>query len=89
MATLNTELFRGNIITSRVRLARNLVGYPFRVTDVASAKEIIKKVNRAVVKCDTFNLYNVGSLDPITLVAMKERHLISQNLIDNVECGAA
>lgn len=89
MATFNTELFRGNIITSRVRLARNLVGYPFRVKDVANAKDIIKKVNRALIKCDTFNLYNVGNLDAITLEAMKERHLISQNLIENPECGAA
>ncbi|MBQ8197112.1 MAG: ATP--guanido phosphotransferase [Clostridia bacterium] len=89
MPTFNTELFRGNIITSRVRLARNLVGYPFRVKDVAEARDIIKKVNRALIKCDTFNLYNVGNLDAITLEAMKERHLISQNLIDNPECGAA
>jgi len=89
MPTFNTELFRGNIITSRVRLARNLVGYTFRVKDVAEARDIIKKVNRALIKCDTFNLYNVGNLDAITLEAMKERHLISQNLIDNPECGAA
>ena len=83
MATINPELFLGNIITSRVRLARNLAGYPFRVTDEKSAKEIIKKVNRAVIKCDTFNLFNVRSVDDITLEAMRERHLISTNLIEN------
>ena len=83
MATINPELFLGNIITSRVRLARNLVGYPFHVRDEKSAREIIKKVNRAVIKCDTFNLYNVRSVDDITLEAMRERHLISTNLIEN------
>ncbi len=89
MATINPDIFRGNIITSRVRLARNIVGYPFNVRDVAQAKEIIKKVNRAVVKCDTFNLYNVNSLDAMTLEAMKERHLISKYLIENSSFGAA
>ena len=89
MATFNPDFYKGNIVMSRVRLARNLVGYPFSVREVAQAKEIIKKVNRALVKCDTFNLYSVGSLDAITLEAMKERHLISQNLIENRESGAA
>lgn len=89
MPTINPDNFQGNIITSRVRLARNINGYPFNVKEIGTAKEIIKKVNRAVVKCDTFNLYNVNSLDSITLEAMKERHLISNYLIEKSLCGAA
>ena len=84
-----SEIFAGSIIMSRVRLARNLEGYPFKVKDVPTAKEIIKKVNRAVVKCDTFNLFYTANLTATELEAMKERHLISQNLIDNRDCGAA
>ena len=84
----NPDLYAGNIIMSRVRLARNLENCPFYVTDEHQAREIIKAVNRALVKCDTFNLYNVASLSEIKLEAMKERHLISQNLMDNKRCGA-
>lgn len=89
MSIVSTDISVGSIIMSRVRLARNLKGYPFKVRDVQTAKEIVKKVNRAVVKCDTFNLYYASNLSLTTLEAMKERHLISQNLIDNRECGAA
>jgi len=83
------DIYAGNIIMSRVRLARNLNGYPFKVRDVGVAREIVKKVNRALVKTDTFDLFFMSNLSEMKLEAMKERHLISQNLMDNRECGAA
>lgn len=89
MAGLSPDLTDGIIIRSRVRLARNLKGYPFRIDDVAVARDIVKKVNRALVKADTFNLYFVSNLSEIKLSAMQERYLISRNLIENRECGAA
>lgn len=89
MSTVNTELYRGSIVMSRVRLARNIRGYPFAIRDARLAKEVVKKVNRALVKCDTFNLYYMANFSDIKLEAMKERHLISQYLIDNRDCGAA
>ncbi len=79
----------GSIIMTRVRLARNLAGYPFKIKSTAEAKEIVKKVNRALVRTDTFDLFFMSNLSEIKLEAMKERHLISQNLIDNRACGAA
>lgn len=85
---INPDLYAGNIIMSRVRLARNVKGYPFKITDPKDAKEIVKKVNRALVKTDTFNLYFVANLTDTKLEAMKERHIISQNLIDNPSTGA-
>ena len=88
MEILNPDLFNGNIIMSRIRLARNIKDMPFSLDPIA-AREVVKKVNRALVKADTFNLYFVSNLDDITLEAMKEKHLISQNLIENRECGAA
>ena len=89
MENFNPDKFAGNIIMSRIRLARNLSGYPFKVTDPTLGKEIVKKVNRALVRADTFNLYFMSNLTEIKLEAMKERHLISQNLIENRACGAA
>ena len=89
MATLNPDIFKGNIVMSRVRLARNLKNYPFKVENPALAKDLVKKVYRALVKSDTFNLYFMSNMSDVKLEAMKERHLISQNLIDNRSCGAA
>lgn len=88
MITTNHDLYSGNIMMTRIRLARNLTEYPFRITDTALAKEIVKKVNRALVRTDTFNLLFVSNFSEMKLESMKERHLISQNLIDNRDCGA-
>ena len=87
--SLGLDIYAGNIIMSRVRLARNLVGYPFKVRDVEVAKDIAKKVYRALVKADTFSMFYASNLTGMALEAMKERHLISQNLIDNKDCGVA
>ena len=84
----NPDLYSGNIVMSRVRLARNLENCPFLVKSEKVAREIVKEVNRALIKCGTFNLYQMSNLSDIKLEAMKERHLISQNLIDNKKCGA-
>lgn len=88
MKEYNPDLYNGNIIMTRIRLARNLSDRPFRITDPAAAREVVKSVNRALVKADTFNLYYIKNLDELTLESMKERHLISKNLIENVENGA-
>lgn len=89
MATITPDFYKGTIIMSRVRLARNLNGYPFKITNPTVAKDIVKKVNRALVKSDTFNLYFMSNMSDLKLEAMKERHLISQNLIENRFSGAA
>ena len=89
MENVNLDLYYGNVIMSRIRLARNIDGYPFKIKDVQKAKEIVKMVNRALVKSDTFNLYSMSNLSDMKLEAMKERHLISTNLMDNRECGVA
>ncbi len=88
MAVLNPDIYTGNIVMTRVRLARNLKGYPFKVQNPETAREIVTKVNRALVRTDTFSLYFMSKQSALKLEAMKERHLISQNLIDNRACGA-
>ena len=82
------ELYRGNVVMTRVRLARNLRDYPFR-NNAVDAKEIVKKVNRALLKCDTFNLLFMSNFDMLSLESLKEQHLISQALIENKVSGAA
>ena len=88
MSVIIPELLSGTIVTTRIRLARNLNGYPFRISDTEKAKEIVRKVNRALVRCDTFKLFFMSNMTDLKLEAMKERHLISTNLIENRECGA-
>ena len=87
--SITPDVFNGIIIKSRVRLARNLEGYSFRIQNPETAREIVKKVNRALVKCGTFNLFFASNLSGIQLEAMRERHLISNELIENRDCGAA
>lgn len=89
MAIISPDLYRGNVVTSRVRLARNVEGFPFKIRNEKLAHEIVKKVNRALVKCDTFNLYYMANLKGLELEAMKERNVISPALIENRTCGAA
>ncbi|MBR5192356.1 MAG: ATP--guanido phosphotransferase [Clostridia bacterium] len=88
MPSIMPEITNGIIIMSRVRLARNINGCPFRITDKSLAKNVVKTVNRALVKTDTFNLYYMENLTTLVKESMKERHLVSENLIKNVECGA-
>ena len=82
------ELIEGIVVTTRVRFARNLKDYPFRITDPVFSREVVKSVNRALVKCDTFNLVFTANLSDLTLEAMKEKHLISNALIENKKFGA-
>lgn len=89
MEIKNPALYDGNVIISRIRLARNVSGYPFKIKDSLLAKDLVKKVYRALVRADTFNLFYVSNLSDVKLEAMKERHLISQNLVENYDCGAA
>ena len=83
------DFLEGIVITTRVRFARNLKNYPFRITNVDTAREIVKKVNRALVKCDTFNLLFASNFNQLTLEAMKEKHLISNAFIENRKFSAA
>ncbi|MBR2871466.1 MAG: ATP--guanido phosphotransferase [Clostridia bacterium] len=89
MKPIHPEILEGIVVKTRIRLARNLTDYPFRIKDENVAREIIQQVNRALVKCDTFNLYLTKNLSDMDLEAMRETHLISNSLIENREFGAA
>ncbi len=87
--TMIPDLLSGNIIKTRIRLARNLNGYPFKVEDQSVSHDIVKRVNRALLKCDTFDLFFMKNLSDLRLEAMKERYVISNALIENREFGSA
>ena len=49
MAILSPDSYRGNVVTSRIRLARNVEGFPFKIRDERLARELVKKSFDAVV----------------------------------------
>ncbi|MDO5123354.1 MAG: protein arginine kinase [Eubacteriales bacterium] len=66
-------------VSSRIRLARNLSGYPFpnRLSDSGKA-EVVEKVKEAVESLSTKLMFvELSDLSQNSLVAMVERHLIS------------
>ena len=65
------------VISSRVRLARNLNGYPFAShLDAAGANEIIEKVS-APLESAGFRKINFADLSPIMTTSYVERHYVS------------
>lgn len=65
------------VVSTRVRLARNLKDYPFALRlDEASANELIEKV-RAVPEMSTYSYTDFTKLSPIYAAALAERHIVS------------
>ena len=65
------------VISTRVRLARNINGYPFASKlDAAGANEIIEKVS-APLEAAGFRKINFADLSPIMATSYVERHYVS------------
>lgn len=78
-----------NVITSRVRLARNLRGLPFRLTDEILAERLGRQIFRSVSQEDDFRFVKLSDCSKEKLCALKEKNLISNALIDNRRCAQA
>jgi len=81
------ETYHGIIISSRVRLARNLRNYNFpnRLSDNDSLK-VIDRIAEVIVSAneddvDLFKKIDMHSISQIDKIAMMERHIISPNFI--------
>ncbi|MBE7088799.1 MAG: ATP--guanido phosphotransferase [Clostridiales bacterium] len=81
----------GTQVSTRIRLARNLEGYPFpsHLKDERKAKEIIRQVSAALNRLDEFSLYYMDDISPSLAGLLKENHLISPALIKNQRISAA
>lgn len=79
------------VVSTRVRLARNLEGYPFpsHLKDEKQAKEIIRLVSSGLSRLDEFRLYYMDGISEEQALSLKENHLISPNLINNKRYSAA
>lgn len=82
------------VISSRVRLARNLQGIPFpHLADKQTAQEVINKVKEAIdtsVKKEfpTIQLTALSEIDRLQKQILFEKHLISSQLLEQDEKAA-
>lgn len=79
------------VVSTRIRLARNLEGYPFpsHLKDEKQAKEVIRRVSSGLSRLDEFRLYYMDAISDEEALSLKENHLISPNLIKNRRYSAA
>ena len=72
-------------VSTRIRLARNFKDYPFpnRLTDPALAQEIVHLVSEELRDVESFRLYRMNNVGEETAQFLRERNLISQDLLKN------
>ena len=73
----------GTVISSRIRLARNINGYPFpaKLKSDRQAKEIIRSVSSAINKVDEFTLKYMDGISEDEAQKLVENRLISPALL--------
>lgn len=81
----------GTVVSTRIRLARNLEGYPFpsHLKSEKQAKEIIRQVSSGISGFDEFTLHYMDAISDEQAVGLMENHLISPKLIKNKRYAAA
>lgn len=86
----NSPLTNTTVVSSRIRLARNLNVYPFpsKLSDEKQAKEIIRSVSSAINKVDEFNLYYMDGIQEEKSYNLVENHLISPMLLKRPKYSA-
>ena len=80
----------GIAISSRIRLARNVSGIPFpaKLDDERALSVVMKGAEKAAKDLFKFKFYQMGHLPEIDRAALVERHLISNDLMQNLKTGA-
>ena len=77
------------VISSRIRLARNLSGipYPRKLKDERAYAVVMKGVADVLMSTNGYKVFTTNSLDLTECEVLVEKHLISKDLIDNKEFG--
>lgn len=77
-----TNLLSGIVVSSRIRLARNIKGYnfPAELKNSDDAKKIINLTMSALGKYGKFKFARMSECDPMSREALKERYIISDAL---------
>lgn len=78
------------VVSTRVRLARNLAGHPFpNKLEPAEGCEIVQTVAAEAQRLHPFKLYRMGEITETVAQSLCDDHLISSALAANCACGAA
>ena len=89
------ESFESVVASTRMRLARNFADYPFPNVLVKSAHaeeqagEMVGILSSELQRVDPFMLYEMNSISEERAALLKERNLISRDLIANKRISAA
>lgn len=88
---INKRDLDSTIVTTRMRLARNIAGYPFpsKLKSEAQAREIVRLVNTEASRVGVFKLYYMNKITDLVARCLMEDYLISADLIANKKYGAA
>ena len=77
------------VISTRIRLARNIEGLPFpHKLKKSDAQDIIEKVSLALSPTDRFIRYDMGGISQIEGTLLQEKHLISPDLLSESPYGS-
>lgn len=77
------------IISTRIRLARNVEGLPFpHKLGEMPARQVIDKVAQALAPVDKFSRYDMSGVSQLEGTILQEKHLISPDLLENSPFGA-
>lgn len=78
------DFVQENVISTRIRFARNFAGYPFPKTMTeAHAEDVAYLVDRELKKIDEFQRYDVKNLSKQETAELQEQYLISSALSKN------
>ncbi len=77
------------IISTRIRLARNLKGYPFpKGLNKKQAEEITEKVRTALKPVEKdFRFVDLSAIDKPTKLSLTENHIISPEMAEDNKCA--
>ncbi len=81
---------KATIISTRLRLARNVDGLPFphKLAELP-ARQITEKVQQTLAPVDKFVRYDMSAISPLDGTILQERHLISPDLLEESPFGSA
>lgn len=83
------NVFDNIIVSTRLRLARNISGMPFpHKLSEGPAKKIIDKVQDALSPMDRFDRYDMNGISKLDGTILQEKHLISPDLLDECPFGS-
>lgn len=77
------------IISTRLRLARNIAGLPFpHKLNEMSSRKIVDNVEQTLLPVDNFRRYDMKGISPLDGTILQEKHLISPDLLEDCPFGA-